>query len=429
MKRIAPSQVKEQAIKDLLSGVDGELEGKELLSELIRRSTEHVLQRFLEEEQTAFLGRQRYQRGGGGVHRNGYEERPLRSAEGVMSVQLPQVRGLEEPYRSKVWSGLSKDSEVLEQIVTEMYVRGLSVRDIEEAMQTATGGFVLSNSTVSEVTEQLREQYEAFREQDLSDFDIAYLFVDAVYEPLRRHGVRTAILCAWGISTSGSRVLLSLMPGTCESYETCIDFLRDMVRRGLRTPLTVSTDGAPGVIKAVETLWPATYRIRCWFHKMQNLQAKVPPPAWPAFKALVADVRDAPDRDEARRRLDRLVDSKSKEFPEACRCLLEDSEALLNHLIVPLRHRILVRTTNLVERSFEEERRRTKTIPHLWDEKSLIKLVFGTLMRVSLRWSTRRFTEIEKQQIRQLRRKLGLENPPEEEQPQRKRRSASRVAA
>jgi putative transposase len=428
---MVPSEAKAQAVKDLLAGLDGERTGSELLSELVRRSTEQVVQHLLEEEQSEFLGRDRYERGSAGVYRNGYESRKLRTAEGVMEVDLPQVRGTEGPYRSEVWAGLSKNSEVLKQIVTEMYVRGLSVRDVEEAMQTATGDFVLSDSSVSRVTEQLNEQYEAFRQQDLSDFDIAYLFVDAVYEPLRRYGVRTAILCAWGVSTSGSRVLLNLVAGTSEKYETCIDFLRDMVRRGLSTPLTVTSDGAAGMIKAIDTLWPATARCRCWFHKMQNLQAKIPSPAWPQFKALVADVRDAPDLEKARQRLERLIETNKRDFPEACRSLEEDPEALLNHLIVPRRHRVLVRTTNLVERSIEEERRRTKTIPNLWDEKSTVKLVFATLIRVSSRWSTTtRFNEHERAQVRRIKEERGIGTTATvDDPPSRKRRSASRVAA
>jgi transposase-like protein len=68
-------------------------------------------------------------------------------------------------------------------------------------------------------------------------------------------------------------------------------------------------------------------------------------------------------------------------LPEACRCLAEDAEASLNHLKVPARHRQYVRTSNLAERAFEEERRRPKVIPHLWDEPSLVKLVFAILIR------------------------------------------------
>jgi transposase-like protein len=432
MKRIAPSQVKEQAISELLSGTREPLEGQGLVSELVRLSTEQVIQQLLEHEQQKHLGRERYQRGSSGTHRNGYEDGTLRTAEGVVALKLPQVRGEGAPYRSKIWSRLSKNSEALENIINEMWVRGLSVRDIEDAMTAATGAFVLSNSSVSQVTEKLVEQYEEFRNRDLGDFDIAYFFVDAVYEPLRRFGASTAVLCAWGISVEGSRILLSLTTGTGESFETCLDFLRDLVRRGLRTPLTVTTDGAPGLIKAVEALWPKSKRIRCWFHKMQNLMGKVPPPAWAEFKALVEDVRDAPDLEEAKRRMLKIEETYSAMLPEACRCLRDDLEASLNHLLVPRRHRKMVRTTNLVERSFAEERRRTKTIPHLWEEKSLVKLVFATLARVSERWNSNSviFSVVEKMQIRKLRKEFGLEVYPErEEQPRKKRRSASRVAA
>ncbi|MDQ4104412.1 MAG: transposase [Actinomycetota bacterium] len=53
----------------------------------------------------------------------------------------------------------------------------------------------------------------------------------------------------------------------------------------------------------------------------------------------------------------------AREYPAAVACFTDDLEALLNIHRVPVRHRIQVRTTNLGERSFAEERRRTKVIP------------------------------------------------------------------
>jgi transposase-like protein len=433
MERRAPSEERAQAIRDLLGGDSKERRGAELLSELVRLSTEQVLQQLLEQEQGEFLGRKRYEREEGrkatGL-RNGYERARVKTAEGVLEIQLPQVRGLPGPYESKIWSRLGNKTEVLEHMVTEMWVRGLSVRDVEEAMLAATGAFVLSDTAVSYVTEQLYSQYEAFRTRDLSSFDVAYLFIDAVYEPLRRHGSKLAILCAWGITTDGRRMLLDLTTGNGESEMLCLEFLRGMVTRGLQPPLTVTTDGALGLISAVETAWPHSKRIRCWFHKMQNLQDKVPPDAWPSFKAQVIDVRDAATKEEAQRRFNELVKSKERELPEACRCLKDDLDASLNHLIVPLRHRVMVRTTNYVERSFVEERRRTKVIPNIWDEKSAIKLVFATLIRVSERWSRMRFSAIEQRQILNLREQLGLQNKEETiNQKSSHRRSAGRVAS
>jgi transposase-like protein len=144
---------------------------------------------------------------------------------------------------------------------------------------------------------------------------------------------------------------------------------------------------------------------------MQNLMQKVPPQAWPAFKALVGDMRDAPTYEEGQRRLQHLLEQYQDTFPEACRCLVEDAEASLNHLKVPARHRQYVRTSNLAERAFEEERRRTKVIPHLWDEASLVTLVFAVLIRVSERWGKKQYSEFEQHQIRALRQSLGLDQP------------------
>jgi transposase-like protein len=62
-----------------------------------------------------------------------------------------------------------------------------------------------------------------------------------------------------------------------------------------------------------------------------------------------------------------------------------------------------------VERAFVEERRRTKVIPHLWTEGSLVQLVYGVLIRVSDRWSKKCFSEFEQQQLRSLRARLKLD--------------------
>jgi transposase-like protein len=73
-------------------------------------------------------------------------------------------------------------------------------------------------------------------------------------------------------SSDGSKVLIHLSLGSKESCEDWLEHLRDLVRRGLGVPLTVTTDGAPGLIRAVEAIWPEAERIRCWVHKMRNVR-------------------------------------------------------------------------------------------------------------------------------------------------------------
>jgi putative transposase len=390
-----------------------------------------VLQEALEQEQAQTLGRARYERRAGSQgYRNGYEDGTLKTAEGVLRLKVPQISGRVEPARSELWDGLANTSEILKRLIVEMYAGGLSQRDIEYSLERALGQFVLSKSAVSDLTETLTQEYEAFRTRDLSGYEVAYLFMDAVYEPLRRWGSKTGVFCVWAICVDGRKVLLTLVTANSESYESCLEVLRDLVKRGLPTPVTITTDGAAGLTKAIDTIWPKALRIRCWFHKMQNLQQKVPPQAWPEFKQLVADMRDAPTVAEAERRRQGIVTRYQRDFPEACRCLLDDAEASLNHLYVPQRHQPYVRTSNLAERAFEEERRRTKVIPHLWDEGSVVKLVFAVLIRVSDRWGKKCFSEFEQQQIRSLRRQRHLDEPtvmasPASPQPRRSAASAA----
>jgi transposase-like protein len=208
--------------------------------------------------------------------------------------------------------------------------------------------------------------------------------------------------------------------------------LRALVKRGLQTPVTITTEGAPGLTKAIDVIWPKALRLRCWFHQRQNLQQKVPPQAWPEFKALGADLRDAPTVAEAERRRHLIVNRYQRDFPEACRCLLDDAAASLTPLSIPQRHHQYVRTSTLAERAFEEERRRTKVIPHLWDEGSVTKLVFAVLIRISERWGKKCFSEFEQQQIRSLRRRLKLDEHevrrPEATPASHSRRSAASAA-
>ena len=127
-----------------------------------------------------------------------------------------------------------------------MYARGLSTRDIEAAFRDAAGHSLLSRTAVSQVTERLWAEYEAFASRDLSEFQVAYLFVDGGAERLHAGMPREAVLCAWGITEDGRKVLLHLAPGTKEDTASCTAFFQDLKRRGLPDPLRAITDGAAG---------------------------------------------------------------------------------------------------------------------------------------------------------------------------------------
>jgi len=112
--------------------------------------------------------------------------------------------------------------------------------------------------------------------------------------------------------------------------------------------------------------------------------------------------------EEGKERMEAVVNRYKERYPSFIRCLEEDKEALLNVLKLPYRHRRSVRSTNLVERLFLEERRRTKIIPQFLTEKSCLKLVFSVLYRSSYRWNRVGMNEYEIREIKRLRERLGL---------------------
>jgi putative transposase len=430
MRRVPPSVlVREELGRLLAEGVDRETN---IVSALVETVTRLVVQELLEGEQADVLGgRGRYQRRGegrGGL-RNGYEPGHIRTAEGDIEVRVPQIRGGVEPFRSTLMGFLEGNSDVLERLVTEMYARGLSTRDVEDAFRDATGELLISKSAVSEITDRLWEDYEAFIARDLAEIEVEYLFLDAIFESLRRQGAKEALLVAWCIASDGRKHLLHLAVGNKESEMAWTEFLRNMVERGLRVPTTVTSDGAPGLVNAIETVFERSIRIRCWFHRLANIRAKLPDEAAPEVMAHLYAVRDAPTLDAARAAADRFENTYRGEFPAAVACFADDREALLTIHRVPVRHRIRVRTTNLAERSFEEERRRTKVIPRLMSERSAMKLVFATMIRAAERWSRVSITDLERHQLKLLRAELRIDPPPAQDQTTRRTRRTKRVAA
>ena len=117
------------------------------------------------------------------------------------------------------------------------------------------------------------------------------------------------------------------------------------------------------------------------------------------IKRLLYDVRDAVDHETGVKRAEAFVQEYRGKLPSAVACFENDLEASLNHLKLPTLHHKSIRTTNLVERGFEEERRRSKVIPRFRTEKECLKLVFATLWRASQRWLKVKFTEIERRQL------------------------------
>ena len=398
--------------ESLLELVEGRLSAPDARTELVRLATRLIVEEALEAESRDALGRDYYEHGAspGQGHRNGVRTGRLKTAEGVVSYSAPQIAGRDESFRSEIRPQLKGNSAALEGLAVEMFARGLSVRDIEEAFRNDKGELLLSRTAVSEIGERLWNDYQEFATRDLGGHDIAYLFVDGVAERVRPGQRREPVLAAWGLTFEGKKVLLHLMSGSKEDHETVSAFFQDMRGRGLGDPLLVVCDGAAGIIKAIETCFPRSARQRCLFHRMSNLAAKISrEDAWPDFGERARAAYQAPSRAIARDLARSLSKDFEREFPTAVSCFRDDFEACIAHLRMPVRHRKAIRTTNLLERLFGEERRRMKVIPNAWGERPVLKLMFAAMTRASQKWRPIGITGFERRQMTAVRKELDEE--------------------
>ncbi|WP_264916669.1 IS256 family transposase, partial [Mycobacterium kiyosense] len=155
--------------------------------------------------------------------------------------------------------------------------RGLSVRDVEATLAEALGDqAAISKSTVSKVCKAIRAEYQAWARRRLDEIVLDYLFLDASFFRMHPGSPAEPVLAAWGITTEGKPVFVGLSPGTGESTDAWSDFLTDLRERGLGIPLLVVSDGAKGLIAAIEQIYPKALRQRCLIHRLRNVLAKVP---------------------------------------------------------------------------------------------------------------------------------------------------------
>ncbi len=272
--RVSPTE-KIRGEIDALFGSGRDL--AEVLEDVARLGARLIMQAAVEAEVDQFLGRARYQRraevpDARPGSRNGYCPTTVKTTAGPVTVARPKLRGTDERFVSRLFgTGVCK-TNALETLVIAGFVRGLSTRDVEDAFRDATGELLISKSAVSEITDRLWEDYQAFISRDLSEIAVEYLFVDAIFESLRRHGAKEALLVAWCIASDGRKHLLHLAVGNKESQACWMEFFRSMLGRGLRAPTTVTSDGAPEAGLATRsrsdgarTATPRTsYRLPSW---------------------------------------------------------------------------------------------------------------------------------------------------------------------
>jgi putative transposase len=318
---------------------------------------------------------------------NGYKPKTVATRLGPLTVQVPQVRGDVEFYPSALERGV-RSERALKLAIAEMYVQGVSTRKVTGVMEQLCG-FEVSSTQVSRASQLLDEELTAWRHRPLGK--TSYLYVDARYEKMRHGGavVSCAVLIAVGVNGEGRRSVLGVSVSLSEAEVHWRDFFASLQGRGLHGVELIISDDHAGLKAAREARFPGVPWQRCQFHLQQNAGHYVPRVTLRG--ELARDLRaifDAPDRAEADRRLRLAVDKYLKTAPKLSAWLEANIPEGLTVFQFPATHQRRLRTSNLLERTNKEVKRRTRVATLFPNEAALLRLVSAVLMEISEDWET-----------------------------------------
>lgn len=358
---------------------------REGLEAAIRERVREVIEKILHEEVEEALGAGRGQRAvGRRGYRHGTKARGLALRSGAVKLAVPRARlvnsdGDEGEWRSVLLPRYRRSSPEVEQAVLGVYLSGGNTRRIRGALKPLLSGAPLSKSTVSRLVNRLEESYEHWRQRDLAEDHIVYLYLDAIYPKVRSAGkvVSLPVLVALGVKPTGEKVLLALAIAGAETGAAWQMMLEDLAARHLGRPRLVISDGNAGLRSALERIWPGVAHQRCTVHKLRNLLAKAPEHAQEAVHEDYNRIVYAPDHATAEKARDGFLAKWKKLCPSVAASLEEAGEELLTFYAFPASQHKSLRTTNAIERLQEEFRRRIKTQASLPSEKAALLLFFG----------------------------------------------------
>ena len=228
-----------------------------------------------------------------------------------------------------------------------LYLHGLSTGDFVPALEGFFGSAAgLSASVITRLITAWQDEHRAFMARNLADRDYVYIWVDGVHFNVRLEEERLCCLVIVGVRLDGKKELVAIADGYRESTDSWAALLRDLRHRDMRAPVVAVGDGALGFWAALRDVFPETKEQRCWVHKVANILDALPKSIQPLAKTMLAEVRDAEDREHARDAAKAFDNEFRAKWPKAAEKLRDDLEPLLCFFDFPAEHWVHLKTSN-----------------------------------------------------------------------------------
>ncbi len=371
------------------------------VNQYLRKMTKSLIEDSLDEEMIHYQKTNKYQRSEDRLdYRNGYYHRDLDTTLGpIENIAVPRSRhGL---FKTEIFRKYQRRQEAVNTLICNAFLRGISTRDVAGVLKPILGTGI-SASAVSRITKSLNAQVKAFHQRELVD-EYQFLFLDGIAISVKGSlkAKKILVLVAYGITIFGKKELIAFRIAHAESNSACEGFLNDLFKRGLhgKNLKLIVTDGSKGFINAVDLVYPHTRHQRCWVHKLRNCTKHLKKKDVKAFKLQAQKIYNASSHREAVAAFKHLRRHWNKNYPKIVKLIEQDLDSLLAFLQIPIKEqyrefiRRQIRTTNIIERSFREVRRRTRPMGCFTNNDSVSRIIYAIFCRLNAKWQEKPLTQ------------------------------------
>lgn len=363
--------------------------------EFLRGLLQSMLQKLVNGQFMQHMGVEKYERSDTrSGYRNGTYQRGLTTRVGRIELQI--CRDREGSFQPQIFERYQRSEKALFLGIAEMYFQGVSTRKVTAVFEELCG-VSISKSQVSVLSKELDEKLNAWRRRSLNQ-PYRYVIVDARVQKVRENGrvVSTASLIAVGVTEEGYREVIGCQIADSESEETWAEFFKDLRTRGLQGVKLVVSDDHRGLTKALDKHFQGIPWQRCQVHFMRNLLTHLGRSQAGDYMGLLQDVFAARTKEEAEARGKVLVEKLRAGKKEKIAMWVEENlEDCLGVYTVSEKHRVKLRTTNMVERLNEEIKRRCQVIRVFPNRDSALRMVSANCMEASDKWLDKKYLTME----------------------------------
>jgi transposase-like protein len=341
----------------------------------LKHLVEKILNQVLEMESTEQLCADNYERTSDRKdYRNGSRERELTTKIGTIVLNVPRHRN--QPFHTMLFETYQRNEAALITTMAEMVVNVVSTRKVSNVIEIICGK-EFSKSTVSEACKILDKEVQEFKNRPLDYEDYSYLMIDATYFKVReKHRIISkAMMIAIGITEEGRKEIIGIDVYDDESNETWISFLLSLKKRGLKSPMMITSDAHMAIRHAIAKVFPESAWQRCQFHFIKNILDAAPKTQRAGLEIELKDIFKTKKIDDARKKFSEVVNDYREVAANAIDILENGFEDVLTVYNLPDEMRIALRTSNCIERFNGELKRRSNVIRIFPNKESLLRLI------------------------------------------------------